>query len=167
MLTPSCDIDDALEVAQHCRATFCTPEWLREHAYLEINEIFVMYLDTSEIVRPAAPDDVSPVHGILSHYSFMMLGRGVYAMREWSCWCPACSRVRGRGPELGTPSDGRLLQVPGRTHSKLTVWREGEFSVSKCSGVANRKNRLAELIWATLEPSNTPGKYGCVQVREL
>ena len=129
-----------------------------------------MYLDTSEIVRPAAPDDVSPVHGILSHYSFMMLGRGVYAMREWSCWCPACSRVRGRGPELGTLSDGCLLKVPGCTHSKLTVWstvwREGEFSISKCSGVANRKNRLAEL-WAKLKLSIAPGKYGCVQVREL
>eukprot|EP00966_Prymnesium_polylepis_P235790 5453297-Prymnesium_polylepis.1 len=194
VLTPSGDIDSALEVAQHTRATFCTPECLREHAYLEINEIVVMYLDTSEISRPAAPDDVSPnssnsrhtallpslsqqrplivlwqvspVKGILSHYSFMMLSRGIYAMREWSCWCAACSRVRGRGPELGTVSDGRLLQVPGCTHSKLTVWREDQFAISKAVGPANRKKRLAEL-WAELEPTIKPGKYGCVQVREL
>ena len=165
-LTPSGDISDALEVAQHARATFCTPEWLREHAYLEINEIVVMYLDTSEIVRPAAPDDVSPVNGILSHYSFMMLSRYVYAMREWSCWCPACSRVRGRGPGLGTVSDGHLLRVPDCTHKKLTVWREGQFVISKSVGPANRKKRLAEL-WAELEPTIKPGKYGCVQVREL
>ena len=96
----------------------------------------------------------------------MMLSRGIYAMREWSCWCPACSRVRGRGRELGTVSDGRLLRVPGCTHSKLTVWREDQFAVSKAVGPANRKKRLAEL-WAELEPTIKPGKYGCVQVREL
>ena len=166
VLTPSGDMDNALEVAQHCRGLFCTPEWLREHTYLEINEIVVMYLDTSEIQRPASPDDVSPVNGILSHYSYMMLSRGIYAMREWSCWCPACSRVRGRGPELGTMSEGRLLRVPGCDHSKLTVWREDQFVVSKAVGHTNRKKRMAEL-WAELEPTIAPGKYGCVQVREL
>eukprot|EP00966_Prymnesium_polylepis_P299922 6931083-Prymnesium_polylepis.1 len=85
VLTPSGDIDNALEVAQHTRATFCNDEWLREHSYMQINEIQVMYLDASEVSRPEVPDDVSPVHGILSHYSFMMISRGVYAMREWSC----------------------------------------------------------------------------------
>ena len=166
VLTPSGDMNDALEVAQHVRATFCTPEWLREHTYLEINEIVVMYLDTSEILRPAAPDDVSPVNGILSHYSFMMLSLGIYAMREWSCWCWACSRVRGRGPNLGTISDGRLLRVPGCTHNKLTVWREDKFVVSRSLGYANRKKRMAQL-WGELEKAIAPGKYGCVQVREL
>ena len=96
----------------------------------------------------------------------MLPGRGVYAMREWSCWCPACSRVRGRGPQLGTVSDGRLLRVPGCTHSKLTVWREDQFKVTPKAGVGNRKKRLAEL-WAQLESKIAPGKYGCVQVREL
>ena len=86
---------------------------MREHAYMEINEIVVMYLDAAEIKRPEVPDDVSPVAGILTHYSFLMLGRGVYAMRQWSCWCPACSSVRGRGWHLGTISDGAYLKVPG------------------------------------------------------
>ena len=167
VLTPSGDMNNAMEVAQHVRATFCTDEWLREHAYMEINEIAVIYLDATEIPRPEVPDDVSPVHGILSHYSFMMLpGCGVYAMREWSCWCPACSRVRGRGPQLGTESDGRLLRVPSCTRSKLTVWREDQMTATKAAGYANRKKRLAEL-WAQLEPKIAPGKYGCVQVREL
>ena len=96
----------------------------------------------------------------------MLPGRGVYAMREWSCWCPACSCVRGRGRELGTESEGRLLRVPSCTHSKLTVWREDQFTVTPKAGYANRKKRLAEL-WAQLEPKISPGKYGCVQVREL
>ena len=165
-LTPSGDIDTALEVAQHCGATFCTPEWLLEHAYLEINEIVVRYLDATEIPRPAVPDDVSPVNGILSHYSFMMLSRGVYAMREWRCWCSACSRVRGRGPHLGTVSDARLLTVPGCIHSKLTVWREGSFKVTRAAGISNRKTRLAA-VWAEVERKVKPGVYGCVQVREL
>ena len=155
-----------VQVAQHCRATFCTPAWLREHAYLEINEIVVRYLDATEIPRPAVPDDVSPVHGILSHYSFVVLSLGVYAMREWRCWCPTCSRVHGRGPHFGTLSDGRLLKVPGCTHSKLTVWREDRFKVTKALGIPNRKARLAA-VWSQVKQKVRPGVYGCVQVREL
>jgi hypothetical protein len=41
---------------------------------MKINQVVVMYLDTDEIVRPVAPpDDVSPVKGILSSYSFLFL----------------------------------------------------------------------------------------------
>eukprot|EP00966_Prymnesium_polylepis_P028060 648680-Prymnesium_polylepis.1 len=65
-------------------------------------------------------------------------------------------RVRGRGPHLGTVSDGKLLLVPGCTHSKLTVWREGAFEVSKAKGIANRKKRLADL-WSHLKPEIKPG----------
>jgi hypothetical protein len=86
-------------------------------------------------------------------------------MREWRCWCSACSRVRGRGPHLGTLSDARLLKVPGCTHSKLTVWREDSFKVTKAAGIPNRKTRLAA-VWAEVEPKVKPGVYGCVQVRE-
>ena len=50
VLTPSGDMDSALEVAQHARATFCAQDG-REHAYFEINEIVVLYLDASEIPR--------------------------------------------------------------------------------------------------------------------
>ena len=42
-LTPSGRIESAIEVAMHARATFCTDEWLREHAYMQIHEIVVMY----------------------------------------------------------------------------------------------------------------------------
>lgn len=133
---------------------------------MEINEVVVMYLDASEIERPCVPDDVSPVSGILTAYSFLMLSRGVYAMRQYSCWCPACSRVRGRGLALGTISQGALLTVPGCQHPNLTVWREGQFTVTRSCGIANRKKRLEEL-WKKLQPQIQPGKFGCVQVREL
>lgn len=146
----------------------CVPmqEWLQEHAFMEINEVVVMYLDASEIHRPDVPDDVSPISGILSHYSFMLLSRGVYAMREWSCWCPPCSRVRGRGPPFGTISEGRLLSVPGCKRVNLTVWREGEITTTKGSGIVNRRRRLAE-VWREIEHQMAPGKFACVQVREL
>lgn len=134
---------------------------------MEINEVVVMYLDASEITRPAAPDDVSPVKGILSHYSFMMLSRGVYAMREWSCWCSSCVRVRGRGPHLGTVSDGSRLLVPGCDLAHLTEWNEGSFTVTPASGLINRRNRLRDLWTQVLERQIKPGRYGCVQVREL
>ena len=102
---------------------------------MEINEVVVMYLDQSEIHRPSVTDDVEPVKGIQSHYSFMMLSRGVYAMRGWSCWCPPCTRVRGRGASLDTVSDGPCLKVPGCKSEKLTIWREGKFVVTKANGV--------------------------------
>ena len=71
--TPTGRVESQIEVAQHVRATFCTDEWLREHAYMQINEIVVMYLDTSEIDRPRVPPSISAVEGIQSLYSFFML----------------------------------------------------------------------------------------------
>jgi hypothetical protein len=40
---------------------------------MKINKVVVMYLDKSEIVRPAVPPDVSVVKGILSSYIFLFL----------------------------------------------------------------------------------------------
>lgn len=85
------DIASALEVAQHTRAVFCCRQWAREHFNTMINEIVVMYRDASEIHRPAIPDDVSLVHGILSHYSFMMLSHGV---------CVCYARVESLVPSM-------------------------------------------------------------------
>ena len=61
--TPSGQITNALEVAQHLRAIFSTPEWLLAHAHMKINEYVVIYIDKDEIVsladgRPARPLDV-------------------------------------------------------------------------------------------------------------
>jgi hypothetical protein len=146
-------------------ATFCTPEWLTDHLDMQINEIVVMYLDESEIHRPASPPDVSPVVGILSHYSFLFLGTpGHYAMRPYNCWCPACSRMCGRGH--GAVSRGAFLDVPGCSHSKLTVWKEDKFTVRPRDGQREREKRLAEIRKKELSKAK-PGKWGCVQVREL
>ena len=111
----------------HLRATFCTDEWLREHAYMQINEVVVMYLDTAQIERPRVPPSVSPVEGIQSTYSFFMLGDGLLCARAWPCWCYACSRVRSRADlkERGTQDLrlGGVLEVDGCTRKHLTVWR--------------------------------------------
>lgn len=88
------------------------------------------------------------------------------AMRQWSCWCPACSRVRGRGPHLGTVNEGDCLTVPGCLHQRLTVWNERRLTVARAAGIGNRRSRLEEL-WVELKNLLGPGKYGCVQVREL
>ena len=129
---------------------------------MEINEIVVMYLDADEIERPASPPDVSPVKGILSSYSFLFLGTpGHYAMRAYSCWCPACARVRGRGH--GCTSRGAHLEVPGCTRCKLTVWKEDKFTVRPASGIKEREKRIAETLAKQL-PKAKPGVWGCVQV---
>eukprot|EP00966_Prymnesium_polylepis_P332645 7388128-Prymnesium_polylepis.1 len=88
-------------------------------------------------------------------------------MRPYICWCSACARVRGRGPEFGTRSAGhRILEVPGCSRKKLTWWTEGEFVVTPKARIANRKKRLAEL-WDMLRTEIAPRKFGCCQVREL
>jgi hypothetical protein len=95
---------------------------------MKINKVVVMYLDTGEIVRPSVPPDVSAVKGILSSYSFLFFGTpGHYVMRKYSCWCKACALVRGRGH--GCVSRGRFLDVSGCLRSKLTVWKEDQFTV--------------------------------------
>ena len=154
--TPSGLITTPLEVAQHVRATFCTREWLAEHMDMQINEIVVMYLDVSEIERPASPPDVSPVKGILSHYSYLFLGTpGHYAMRGYSCWCPACSCVRGRGPHLGTVSRGSTLTVPGCERAMPTEWKEDKFTVTPKAGQREREKRRQEVSKLSTEMSFT------------
>jgi hypothetical protein len=110
---------------------------------MKINQVVVMYLDADEIVRPVAPPDVSPVKGILSSYSFLFLGTvGHYCMRNYSCWCKACSLVRGRG--YGCVSRHKFLDVPGCLRSKLTVWKEENFTVLPFQGIEHRKKRVAD-----------------------
>ena len=49
-----------------------------------------------KVIRPPAPPDVSVCKGIMSCFSFLFLGVvRHYAKRPFSCWCKACSRVRG------------------------------------------------------------------------
>ncbi len=72
--------------------------------------------------------DVSAVKGIFSSYSFLFFGApGHYDMRKYSCWCKVCALVRGRGDDC--VSRGRFLDVSGCFRSKLTVWKEDQFTV--------------------------------------
>jgi hypothetical protein len=161
--TPSGRITSPLEVAQHLRAQFCSRQWKKERMNMKINQVVVMYLDADEIVRPVAPPDVSPVKGILSSYSFLFLGTpGHYCMRKYSCWCKPCSLVRGRGH--GCVSRHKFLDVPGCLRSKLTVWKEEQFTVLPFQGIEQRKKRVAEWVAKAL-PSVKPGVWGCVQAR--
>ena len=106
----------------------------QDRAKAEQDQVVVMYLDADEIVRPVAPPDVSPVKGILSSYSFLFLGTpGHYCMRKYSCWCKPCSLVRGRGH--GCVSRHKFLDVPGCLRSKLTVWKEEQFTVLPFQGI--------------------------------
>jgi hypothetical protein len=88
-----------------------------------------------------------------------------YAMRRYSCWCPACSRVRGRGPASGTVSDGAFLKVPNCDRKELSVWKEAHFTVTQEAGIQQRKKRVAEMITKELAKAK-PGAWGCVQARE-
>ena len=90
----------------------------------------------------------------------------LYAMRKYSCWCLACSCVRGRGPAYGTVSRGSYLDVPNCARKKLTVWKEDRFTVTKEAGIEKRKKRVAEMVAKEVTKAK-PGAWGCVQAREL
>ena len=137
------------------------------HMDMKINQVVVMYLDLEEILRPVSPPVVSVCKGILSAYSFLFFGtQRHYLMRKYSCWCLACSRVRGRGPGYGTVSRGAYLDVPNCARNKLTVWKEDRFTVTKAAGIEQRKKRVAEMIAKELVKAK-PGAWGCVQTREM
>jgi hypothetical protein len=133
---------------------------------MKINQFVVVYLDVEEISRPAAPLDVSLCKGILSSYSFFFLGKPQdYAMRPYSCWCNACSRVRGRGYGTAMGWWG-TLEVPGCARYKLTVRKEGHFTVEPKVGIARRAQRMDETVAKALLMVK-PGSWGCVQSHDL
>jgi hypothetical protein len=67
-----------------------------EHVNTQINLVVVMNRSAEKVIRPPASPDVSVCKGIMSCFSFLFLGVARhYAKRPFSCWCSACSRVRG------------------------------------------------------------------------
>jgi len=164
---PSGKIMCALTVAQHLRAVFNSQELMSVHMDMKINLVFVMYLDIEEILRPVSAPMVSVCKGILTAYSFLFFGTPRhYAMRKFSCWCHACSRVRGRGPGNSTVSRVTYLDVPNCARNNLTVWREDHFTVTKAAGIEEQKKRVAVMIAKELTKAK-PGSWGCVQTREM
>ncbi len=53
-----------------------------------------------------------------------------------------------------TVSRGRFLDVPGCLLSKLTVWKEDQFTVLPGQGIKNREARVAEWVAKTLPLAN-------------
>ena len=87
-------------------------------------------------------------------FCFLAL-QGIMRCGKYSCWCRACSRVRGRGPGNGTVSRSTYLDVPNCARNKLTVWREDHFTVTKAAGIEERKKRVAEMIDKELTKAKT------------
>ena len=54
--------------------------------------------------------------------------------------------------------------MPGCLRSKLTVWKEDQFTVLPGQGIKNREARVAEWVAKAL-PLVKPGVWGCVQAR--
>jgi len=101
----------------------------------------------------------------MSCFSFLFLGvPRHYAKRPFSCWCHACSRVRGRG--LGSQSSGPDLLVSGCTRSNQTAWTEDQFTVTSSAGIRNREKRVADTVVKELKRAK-PGAWACIQAREV
>ena len=56
--------------------------------------------------------------------------------------------------------------VSGCTCTKQTFWTEDQFVVTASSGIRDRDTRVAEIVARELQKAK-PGKWGCVQAREL
>ncbi len=56
--------------------------------------------------------------------------------------------------------------VEGCTRTKQTFWTEDQFVVTTSSGIRDRDTRVAEIVVRELQKGK-PGKWGCVQTREL
>ena len=61
--TPSGRITEPICVAQHVRATFCTDEWLQEHAYMQISEVCM----TPRTLRTVQPTHLRARHPHCCH----------------------------------------------------------------------------------------------------
>ncbi len=59
-------------------------------------------------------------------------------------------------------SRNKFLDIPGCLRSKLTVWKEEQFTVLPFQGIEQWKNRVAEWDVKTL-PSAKTGVWGCVK----
>jgi hypothetical protein len=159
--TSKAKITSPILVAQHLRAIFCNKGCSMEHTDMKINQVVVMYLNDDKISRPAAPPVVSARKGIMSRFFFMFLAvPRHYARRSYSCWCKACSRVRGRGHESN--SCGANLMVQGCARTKQTFWTEDQFLVTASSGIRDRDTRVAAIVARELEKAK-PDKWGSVR----
>jgi hypothetical protein len=136
------NITSPILVAQHLRATFCKKEWLMEHVNAQINQVVVMYRSAEQVIRPPAPPDVSVCKGIMSCFSFLFLGVvRHYAKRPFSCWCKACSRVRGRG--LGSQSRDSESREKGSRYccegaERQNLMRGDAYRLAKCGQLRRR-----------------------------
>jgi hypothetical protein len=129
-----------------------------EHVDSRINEMVVMYQSDDQVIRPPVPPDVSVCKGIMSCFSFLFLGVSrQYAKRPFSCWCKACSCVRGRG--LGSQSSAPDLLVAGCTRSKQTAGTEDLFTVTSSVGIRNREKRVAEIVVRELKRAKPEAWY--------
>jgi hypothetical protein len=136
-----------------------------DHVNTPINEIVVMYQSAEQVIRPPGPTDVSVCKGIMSYFSFLLLGvPRHYAKRPFNCWCKACSRVRGRG--LGSQSSGPDLLVSDCTRTKQTAWTEDQFTDTSSSGIRNREKRVPDIVVRELKRAK-PDVWGCIQAHEV
>jgi hypothetical protein len=56
--------------------------------------------------------------------------------------------------------------VQGCTRTKQTFWTEDQFVLTASAGIRDRDTRVAEIVTRELQKAK-PGKWGCLQAREL
>ena len=169
--TASKRIRSALEVAEHLRNLFSTPDWLSKHAHMKINEIVVMYIDKDETDPnypkfhwPTVETKYSTFTDISKKYCFMMRGGGRVAGRRYCCFCEACPLVLDGEEGSMTP----LLDIPSCRRRHLSTFKGSEQTITctAAAGLANQHKR-AKALWVELKRLLKAGKHVALQARAL
>ena len=169
--TASKRIRSALEVAEHLRNLFSTPDWLRKHTHMKINEIVVMYIDKDETDPdypkfhwPVVEPKYSTFTDISKKYCFKCCGGGRVAGKRFCCFCEACCLALDGAEGSMTP----LLDIPACRRHHLASFRGSEQTIT-CTAAAGRANARArqKALWAELKRILRAGKHVAIQAREL
>ena len=170
-LTVSKRIRSALEVAEHLRNLFSTPEWLAKHSHMTINEIVVMYIDKDEkdtdypqFHWPVVEPKYSTLTDISKKYCFWMRGGGRVAARRFCCFCEACCLALDGSDGAVTP----LLDIPNCKRRHLSTFKSSEqrITCTAAAGLANERAR-AKALWTELKRVVKAGRHAAVQARAL
>jgi hypothetical protein len=140
--TPTGRIESPIEAAIHARATFCTDEWLREHAYMQINEIVVMYTSTRLRLTGRACRLISRLSTASSRST------------PSSCWAMGCCAHASRA--AGAPHARRraVVRISRTSGAARWRWRAARGSISRCGGTitSTPAKGFALVIMPTLVP---------------
>ena len=157
VLTASGDILSPKQVAEHLKARFDNDEYVQQHLKATINQVVVIYTDTSEIVR-VTTNKYSQMPGMKKAFLWMAVREEVVLQRSFACWCPAC--MHASSPGEGTMNSNYAVadcSSPSLTWKETVIAREDALGVANARTITRTYARsLRDQLLGHFEHINTP-----------